>query len=65
MVKWDRRRWMTGSIASAISTGLLGHSRQLLANPRRLEPAWEQGIRAGLDYLAKTQSTSGQWRVQP
>jgi hypothetical protein len=52
---------MTGSIASAISTGLLGHSRQLLANPRRLEPAWEQGIRAGLDYLAKTQSTSGQW----
>lgn len=61
MVKWDRRRWMAGSVASAISAGLLGSSRQLQANPRRLEPAWEQSIRSGLDYLAKTQSTSGQW----
>jgi hypothetical protein len=34
---------------------------QSQARERRLDPTLEQKIRAGLDYLTRTQSTSGQW----
>ncbi len=58
----DRRQWLkrTG-LASALAGLALNAPPSAYGASRKLEPAWEQSIRSGLDYLAKTQSTSGQW----
>ncbi len=58
-----RRDWLARCAATAATAGIaLSSRRSLLAGTgKRLEPAWEQSIRSGLDYLARTQSTGGQW----
>lgn len=61
-MKNDRRTWIkNAALTSAFGGTGLAWPIRALGGARRLEPAWEQSIRAGLDYLARTQSTSGQW----
>lgn len=67
----NRRKWLAGFSAAAATAGLAGQCQarsnsssfpaSTIGSGRRLDPAWEQCIRSGLDYLARTQSTSGQW----
>jgi hypothetical protein len=58
----DRRRWLANCSLAAASAGLATSTpSRILADGRRMQPGWEQSIRSGLDYLARTQSTSGQW----
>ena len=59
----ERRRCLQGMAAGA----------SLLAFPRRtqgqaaarLQPRWEDSIRRGLDWLARNQTTRGQWNTPP
>lgn len=61
-MRLDRRSWLGQAAAASVAAGCaLTPYRRLLASSRRMDPAWEQSIKSGLDYLARTQSTSGQW----
>ncbi len=56
-----RRDWLRAAVgATAVAAG-----RSAAARPVRSDPRWDQAIRAGLDYLARTQSTRGQWNTPP
>ena len=56
-----RRRMLRNAVAASVGLGL--GPRWVAAQSARLEPAWEQSIRSGLDYLARTQSSRGQWNT--
>lgn len=62
MNRWNRRKWMKSAI---MATAGLGASRPLWASQSRSNPRWERSIRSGLDYLAREQSTRGQWSTPP
>ncbi|MEM7476137.1 MAG: hypothetical protein AAF483_14175 [Planctomycetota bacterium] len=70
----SRRKWLGRSLASTTALGLgaaLGSGA--LANPvfanqdssNLDQPKWQRSIRKGLDYLARTQSTRGEWSTPP
>jgi hypothetical protein len=57
------RRFFLGSLAAS-SIGFNQASRSFALSDR-LDPKWESTIRRGLDYLARTQSSRGQWNTPP
>lgn len=56
-----RRQWIGGTALAGLSLAL--SQRQLIAQSSRQDPTWERSIRSGLDYLARTQSSRGQWNT--
>ena len=57
----DRRAWLRlASLAAAGSCGL-SQARGMQAT---FDPAWKDAIDSGLDFLARTQNTRGQWNTQ-
>jgi hypothetical protein len=62
----NRRDWIarTSLTAAGFATGTAGSRRRGLAqSTHRSNPAWEQSVRAGLDFLAREQSSRGQWNT--
>lgn len=57
----SRRRMLQLAVASTAACAW----RPAQGRPSRSDPRWEQSIRAGLDYLARTQNTRGQWNTPP
>jgi hypothetical protein len=59
-----RRRFLRDAIGAA---GAMAVASPLLANMANGErsPAWANATRKGLDYLARNQSTRGQWNTPP
>ncbi len=58
----NRRRWLHGSGLLAASVGL-PPSRAFAQAGGKGNQAWEQSIRSGLDFLAREQSSRGQWNT--
>ena len=58
----NRREWIGNSALASLGLAL-SHRLPVHAQSSRLDPAWEQSIRSGLDYLARTQSSRGQWNT--
>jgi hypothetical protein len=66
----DRRAFLRRSLGTLAGTAVLGNqclrptpALALAANGR--DPSWEATTRRGLDYLARTQSSRGQWNTPP
>ena len=60
------RRTCLQRLALAGATAASCGTRPLLAqSSQRVPQRWQQSIRSGLDYLARTQSTRGQWNAPP
>jgi hypothetical protein len=62
----NRRDWIARAslTAAGFATGTAGSRRRGLAqSTHRSNPAWEQSVRAGLDFLAREQSSRGQWNT--
>ncbi len=62
-MKFPRRTFCSG-LAGGVGSSFLGKSF-LHGSTNRREPRWDSSIRSGLDYLAKTQSSRGQWNTPP
>lgn len=58
----SRRLFLSGLGASCLTLPLAGRA---MAMSDRLDPKFETTIRRGLDYLARTQSSRGQWNTPP
>lgn len=58
----DRRTILKAALAATVG---LGCRSTALAQSTKKNFRWEQTIRSGLDYLARTQSTRGQWNTPP
>ena len=58
----NRRDWLLSSTAAAASLGLRP-AASAAQSSSRMNPAWEQSIRSGLDFLAREQSSRGQWNT--
>ena len=56
----NRRQWIQRSIAVSAGLALPSASRAAIASRN---PEWERSIRSGLDFLARTQNTRGQWNT--
>lgn len=54
-----------GLASQGVAGGRLIASSALLANGSGRNPKWESATRRGLDYLARTQSSRGQWNTPP
>jgi hypothetical protein len=59
----NRRQWIGNSTLAGLGLALTASGHRAHGQSSRLDPAWEQSIRAGLDYLARTQSSRGQWNT--
>jgi len=59
-----RRRFLSSAAAGGLWLGALSSPRVSHASLRR-DPKWESATRRGLDYLARTQSSRGQWNTPP
>ena len=55
----------TGLAAQGVVGGRLMANSALLTNGSGRNPKWESATRRGLDYLARTQSSRGQWNTPP
>ncbi|MEM9826261.1 MAG: hypothetical protein AAF958_06715, partial [Planctomycetota bacterium] len=69
--KIHRRRWLLdqarvglGVAAAGSLVGLFGGSRNLLQGAESVRQRWQPAIDKGLNWLAKTQSSRGQWNTQ-
>lgn len=62
----NRRAWIRASAAgsTALASSLVS-ARGVLGSAQAdtFKPEWTQSIRSGLDYLARTQNTRGQWNT--
>lgn len=56
----DRRVWMRTAIAASVAAGL---SSPVSARLGASKPEWRDATRRGLDFLARTQNTRGQWNT--
>lgn len=56
----NRRNWLRTALA-ATAVGMT--HRQSMAASASQNPQWNQAIRSGLDFLARTQNTRGQWNT--
>lgn len=57
----SRRRLMQGTLASGLALSLGSASPAFAA---KKDPRWEEGIKRGLDWLSRNQSSRGQWNTQ-
>lgn len=57
-----RREWVkrVGILGGAVACGAQNLAGQAAA---RIQPRWDQSIRSGLDWLARSQSARGQWNT--
>ncbi|MFM8570864.1 MAG: hypothetical protein ACKOAU_04640, partial [Pirellula sp.] len=68
LTPFERRRFLQGALAGAVallgaptsSAGVLPKSGVADRNPK-----WDAATRRGLDFLARTQSSRGQWNTPP
>ena len=58
----NRRSWMKTTAMAGV-VGLACSNKELFGQATQRDPAWDQAVRSGLDYLARTQSARGQWNT--
>ncbi len=59
-----RRDWLTGAMACGwVASGLARNTLAVSGSDR--DPKWVEVTRRGLDFLARTQSSRGQWNAPP
>lgn len=58
----NRRAWLQRALAASTAFGLSNSGATFAA---RRNPRWDQAVRSGLDYLARSQSTRGSWNTPP
>ena len=67
----DRRRWLQSAMAAGALAWTANRCQananiSLAANAAKVREArWDSNIHNGLEYLAKTQSSRGQWNTPP
>jgi squalene cyclase len=66
----NRRTWLRNTLATAAGIGLtqtgpgyLLEGKRAFAGPASENADWQRSIRRGLDFLARTQNTRGQWNT--
>lgn len=65
----NRRDWIKRSLGSITGLALtntiaqVANGRAAVASPAFENPEWQQSVRRGLDFLARTQNTRGQWNT--
>ncbi len=61
----SRRNWLARMIAGGVGMGLCQIGLANAQAVARRKPSWDTATRNGLDFLAKTQSSRGQWNTPP
>ncbi|MCE2809506.1 MAG: hypothetical protein LW850_03815, partial [Planctomycetaceae bacterium] len=65
----QRREFLAGAIAGGISLASgpkwIGKAQGSGLSVSDRNPKWESATRRGLDFLARTQSSRGQWNTPP
>lgn len=59
----NRRQWLKSGLTLAAGLKLASQAQHAAGQGSRSNPAWEQSIRSGLDFLAREQSSRGQWNT--
>lgn len=65
-MRLNRRRWMLGTgLAAATAASPFARGNLSYATGNDRNPKWDSVTRRGLDFLARTQSSRGQWNTPP
>ena len=61
----NRRRYLQRLAVTGAAVAACGLRPLYAQSVQRVPQRWQQAIRSGLDYLARTQSSRGQWNAPP